>query len=411
MTDLGVLLRKIGRHMPRTRHQEGWVEEVGKKVRKWKGHYFVYVRQADGAEKRSHRAVVLGLKADLRKWEAEQKLRDVIAKETSGASAQPSPEFTLRWFWEQRFRPMKEPTWKESSRHRTLSFIEHYVMDPLGHTPLGSLNRFALQTHLNDLAGHYSHSVVSKFRVYISAILDEALEQDFIVKNPARKLEMPQTRRPVKRYLSEQEIRAIMGQLSVRDRLIVRMFLVLGLRPGELFALRRDDKMDRQLRIDESVSPDRLIVTPKTDASASYVWLPESLEVELDFWMEGQPDKRPEAFLFPSRRGTPLNVSNYLNQVLHPAAERARVELSANGAEVPPGFLIGITHQAFRRTCATEMQHFGTVKDVQAHLRHATPAMTVGTYMQSIPASVRAAVEKLDRILSVGHSAENGVVN
>lgn len=95
-----------------------------------------------------------------------------------------------------------------------------------------------------------------------------------------------------------------------------------------------------------------------------------------------------------------MNVCNYLNEVIKPTAARALKEAKANG-EIPAGYLEGITHQAFRRTCATYMQKHGTVKDVQSHLRHASPAMTVGVYMQEIPDSVRSAVEELDRTLSV----------
>jgi hypothetical protein len=46
------------------------------------------------------------------------------------------------------------------------------------------------------------------------------------------------------------------------------------------------------------------------------------------------------------------------------------------------------------------MQHLGSVKDVQAHLRHARPNITAEVYMQEIPATVRAAVELLDQKLT-----------
>jgi hypothetical protein len=35
-------IREIAKHMPRDRHQNGWVEEVGKHVKKWKGHWYEY---------------------------------------------------------------------------------------------------------------------------------------------------------------------------------------------------------------------------------------------------------------------------------------------------------------------------------------------------------------------------------
>jgi hypothetical protein len=111
--------------MPRDRHQHGRVEEIGKRVKKWKGHFYVYERQLDGSEKRRHRAVILGLKAEKSKGEAEDALREMIAKETAPSQVHPSPDHTFGWFWNQRYRPLKEPTWKPSSAPKMVWFIEN----------------------------------------------------------------------------------------------------------------------------------------------------------------------------------------------------------------------------------------------------------------------------------------------
>lgn len=76
-------------------------------------------------------------------------------------------------------------------------------------------------------------------------------------------------------------------------------------------------------------------------------------------------DQRPEAFIFASDRGTPLNLNNFLRRVIKPAGERARKKMVEEGRELAPGFLEAINHQAFRRTCATFMQRHGSVKDIQ----------------------------------------------
>jgi hypothetical protein len=50
------------------------------------------------------------------------------------------------------------------------------------------------------------------------------------------------------------------------------------------------------------------------------------------------------------------------------------------------------------------MQGKGSIKDIQAHLRHAQPNATAEVYMQqAIPESVRSAVESLDLLLAAGH--------
>lgn len=388
--------------MSRDRHQKGWVEETGKQTKKWKGHYFVYVNNPNGTERRAHRAVILGRKSEMKKWEAQAKLQAIIDEATAPKkTSSNTAAATLDWFWRERYRPIKEPTWKVSSRARTVQLIEHLVITPFGSQLLADIGRFDLQQHINALAeGGKSYSTVSKFRVYVHALLDEALEQGFVERNVARKLSLPHIAKPEKRVLTEDELAAIMGELSGRDRLILRMFFLLGLRPGELFALRRNDKLPGRLRIDESVSVNRHITEPKRDASAAMVWLPASLEAELDFWLESQEDQRSDAFMFPTKNATPLNTCNYLFQVLKPAAARANVWTR----EVKQGDTIkrvsSVNHQAMRRTCATYLQSHGTVKDVQAHLRHASATTTLGVYVQEIPASVRAAVEALDAALS-----------
>jgi hypothetical protein len=50
-----------------------------------------------------------------------------------------------------------------------------------------------------------------------------------------------------------------------------------------------------------------------------------------------------------------------------------------------------------------QYQGRGTIKDIQAHLRHAQPNVTAEVYMQAIPESVRSAVESLDLLLAAGH--------
>src|SRR5207245_10768118 len=90
------------------------------------------------------------------------------------------------------------------------------------------------------------------------------------------------TIRAATKHLTPDQIPLILFHLSDRDRLIVRMFLVLGLRPGEMFALRWNDKEGNSLRIDSSIT-EGMEVETKTEGSDSYVWLPDSIDTELEF--------------------------------------------------------------------------------------------------------------------------------
>jgi integrase len=170
------------------------------------------------------------------------------------------------------------------------------------------------------------------------------------------------------------------------------MFLVLGLRPGEMFALRWNDKQQNSLRIDSSIT-DGIEFETKTEGSNTSVWLPASIDTELEFLRSTSEDASPEAFIFPSRRGTAINTNNFLFRVLKEAGKKAGVEQ--------------VKHQMLRRTRSTYMAQLTTVKDVQEHLRHTTAETTLEHSIKSVPESVRVAVESLDHLLKSKPEAEH----
>jgi integrase len=375
---------KAGRHMGRDRYQEGRVALVGKRAKKWRGHFYVYAKQADGSEKRRHRNVFLGFKGEMDKGAAKARLREIIAHETNDFATVPVA-VTLRWFYDNRFLPQKEQQWKVTSRPKTKFFIQKYVLQRFGDTLLRDLDKFVLQKHLNDCAAIYSQSVLNKIRIYLNSILGEAIELEMLAKNPAAKLVVPKSSKRVSgAHLTPEQVQIVLFNLNDRDRLIVRMFLVLGLRPGEMFALRWDDKDGNSLRIDSSIT-EGVEVETKTEGSNAAVWLPASIEAELEWWREASKNPSTDAFIFPSARGTAIQTSNFLYRVLKEAGKKAGIGR--------------LNHQMLRRTCSTYMAQITSVKDVQAHLRHSSAKTTLEHYIKSVPSSVRIAVESLDSLL------------
>jgi integrase len=218
------------------------------------------------------------------------------------------------------------------------------------------------------------------------AVLEEAVEQEYLQKNPARKLILPPTRDTCKRFLTAEEYRKMLSILSGRDRLIFRLFVLCAFRPGELFALRWRSFREDALRIEEAVYRGRL-GKPKTKGSAAVVTLPKSLADELRSWYNEAGRPAPDAFIFPSKRGTPLDAHNYLQRdVLKPVAESVGFE--------------GLTFQALRRTFATHFHRVGTVKDQQSQMRHSNAQTTINIYTQAVSESLRMAMEEFDRKMS-----------
>jgi integrase len=168
---------------------------------------------------------------------------------------------------------------------------------------------------------------------------DEAMDQEYLQKNPARKVAMPETGATCKRFLAPDEHRKMLAVLGDRDRLIFRLFVVCAFRPGELFALRWRCFRGRPLLVEEAVYKGKL-GAPKTMSSATVVALPDSLVQELTACYERSGCPSADAFIFPSRKGTPISAHNYLRRdVLKPAAKSVGIK--------------GLTFQALRRMFAT----------------------------------------------------------
>jgi integrase len=372
--------------MPRDRFQEGWIEEVGKTTRKWRGHYFVYVQDENGSEVRKHRNVTLGLKSEMRRREADQKLKAMIAKAAGQASARPDDTVTLEWFWQNRFLPL-QTRWRDSTRISLEVLIRKHLLRKFGDTRLCDLKRFDLQSHVNTLAGEFSKSLVAKIKTFMRAILEEALEQEYLTKNPAARLSLPTTRESCKRFLTIEEYHDILGALYGRDRLIFRMFVLGAFRPGELFALRWRCFKGGSVHVEESVFEGKIGKT-KTRASAATVVLPKSLAADLNQWYEDCECPDPDELIFPSSAGTPIRAANYLRRdVLRPTAIKLGIK--------------GITFQCLRRTFATHFHRIGTIKDQQTQMRHANAQTTMNVYTQAVSESLRLAMEAFDQTMTI----------
>ena len=76
-----------------------------------------------------------------------------------------------------------------------------------------------------------------------------------------------------------------------------------------------------------------------------------------------------------------MDTGNYRSRILAPLAEKIG--------------LPKLNFQVLRRTIATLAQKKGSVKDIQAHLRHAKADTTANEYMQELPESVKEMVDSL----------------
>jgi integrase len=313
----------------------------------------------------------------------ELRLPSALVKTLEGEFSRTGPQPSSGLFATAISRFGREIGVRKRQRKRWLRF-EFDLIDRFGDLPLDSFDKFMLQTHVNELAERYSQDRVKQARSYLKSIFEEAIEQEFLVKDPTRKLKIPKNLRPKdKQVLSWAQLWLVLANTERRDRLLLMLDMTEALRPSELFALRWRSFDDcNTLELTETVYRRELRPFGKTPGSLTKVHLPDGLANELLLKLEcakASPKKAsPDAFIFPNADGGFMDTDNYRFRVLKPLAE---------GLSIPK-----LNFQILRRTMATQAQNMGSVKDIQAHLRHSRPDTTAHEYMQALPESVQAMV-------------------
>jgi integrase len=343
---------------------------------------------------KKQRVGVLGKKSKMTKHQAQDELEKRIAQKTGG-TLQPRMDekiVTLGWFTRNRFFPLREGgSWRDDTAKERKPEIERDILAKFGEMPMVQVDKFMLQTQLNHLARALCADRVKHARWFMKAIFEEAIDQGFVEKNPARKLVLPIELRPVdKTTLDWDQLRLVLDSVDSRDRVLLILDMTETLRPSELFALCWSDFNfdDRHITVFRTVSRGKIRAYGKTKMSLRTVHLPEGLANDLWLWKQECPDSSPDAFIFPNsrkRKGAVKNgfirTDNYRARVLKPLAERLG--------------LPKLNFQVLRRTVATLAQKKGTVKDVQAILGHSNPDTTAGVYMQPIEESVKQTLDSI----------------
>lgn len=214
-------------------HQAGWVVLRGKK---WYGYFRRRVLDLQTERERADTVCIqLGLKPQMTKFEARETLRAEINKQT-GQNPNERPRkdgsVSFGWFVRNRYLPLREGDWRPETAKIKKIQIEQDLLAKFEEVPLEMLDKFMLQTHLNNLATRLSQDRVKHARSYLKSIFDEAIDQQFLVSDPARKLKVPNhLRSKNKQVLTWEQMREALAKTSKRDlhprnRAIVQKLLV-----------------------------------------------------------------------------------------------------------------------------------------------------------------------------------------
>src|SRR5690349_20503358 len=156
-----------------------------------------------------------------------------------------------------------------------------------------------------------SYSVVAHLRWDLRQIFVMAVAEGFLERNPAELLFIPrQCPRSNTRPMTIEEVQRTLAILNLRVRLIARLAIAGGMRPGEIFGLQWG-RMERQYADIWQRVYRGDVDSPKTTHSVRWAALSDGVLAAIQEWRELAPNPAPEAWVFPSETlKTPLGRDN-----------------------------------------------------------------------------------------------------
>ena len=318
------------------------------------------------------------------------------------------PQVTLRQFYESRFLPLKV-NWSEAYRSSFTNMVENRILPILGNVLLVAIDKLRCQILLNQMnSANYSGSYIRHARAALKDIFTEAVEQGYLLKSPARKLEIPKmAKKKESNIASEEQLLGLMERIcDPKDKALFMVGVFCALRSSETFALPWRNYHPSSLSgesyffIDQIAYRGKIVRQVKTDASKARVPIPDMILPFLEAWRNQCLDTSPDALMFPSSRrdrrrdgGMAMWPGQWLKDKLHVHRETL-------------GLPFNITFRVLRRTASSIIQgeRLGTEADVQALLRHSSPSTTRDLYTKPITQNVkRAANSYAELVFNTGH--------
>ena len=376
--------------MRRKRFQRGCVRRV-KHGRRWVwiGKYY---------ENGIGRTKVLGRCADVTEGGAQAKLQQCLRPLNESAGLRHTLPTNFRAYIANVFLPQRRKKWKDSTDQTTTERFETHLFAAFENCELGDLTRDRLQNFLDAKArSGLSRSVVSHLRWDLNAVFKMAAEDTLVQGNPAGSLVTPKyAQNLIKRTMSKEQVQQASSAFDLRERIVFLLAVLVGMRPGEIFALRWGRVDAKMIEVAERVYrglPDE----PKTERGKRQAALPPDLASDIDRWREICVDTSPGALVFPSERGTFLSRDNFLRRNIHKKLEKIG--------------LGWVNFQVLRRTQASLGHKEGVDPKVAADQRGHAIGVAIDTYTESDLESRREAVTKLELALADRKPAERAAAD
>jgi integrase len=328
----------------------------------------------------------LGLVSEMTKAQAQTALATILTPINNRFSA-PTGRCNFGEFVDHVYLPFYRRKWKQSTAEENEGRIARHLVVEFKTRSLDSLGRDDLQALL-DRKGASSFSVVDHLRWDLNQIFDMAVVEGYLQRNPAALLFTPrECRRAATRIMAVEDVRLLFSVLEGRERLIARLAVIAGMRPGEIFGL-------KWARLEAEYADIRQRVyrggvdSPKSVRSVRWAALSDGLQSSIDEWRGLSVDTGSDAWVFPSEKmSTPLSKDNCWRRNFLPRL-------------LPVG-LGWANFQVMRRTHSSLLNELGVDPHVRAEQMGHTVDVNENVYTKASFGRRRDAVNELEKMIDV----------
>ena len=287
------------------------------------------------------------------------------------------------------------------------SYYNTYIKNTIGKKQIAKITKADCQRIINEMVQDgKKHSTMSNLKSCLNIVFECALDDDIIIKNPAKNLQVPQTESKKRTAIEQQQIDLFMSYVKNSERYSYSYpaFVVLfnlGMRIGEMAALTWDDVnfKENTITINKTVNRYRkadygftmAVASPKSKTSIRSVTMNSVVrKTLLKLKMQGVPPavKLPyvddsgnirgqiSGFLFVNTSGNVWNEPGF-RELIKRIVERHNKDAEENHTEKIENFC---PHMVRHTYTSLAYSAGADVKIVSQNLGHASTSVTLDTY-------------------------------
>jgi integrase len=304
-------------------------------------------------------------------------------------------------------------------KRRTAERVESDIANHIEATPLGSRRVAAVrpsevQAWATGRAAVLAPRTVHNLAGLLRAALNSAVLDRVIPVTPFQKISLPRVERERIVPLTVEQVAAIRDRIEPKYQAMVVTQAGLGLRIGELLALRQQDVdfLRRSVRIEHQIERDtRQRVDPKTPRSRRTLPLPDVVAMALAEHLR-QFEPNHDGLLFYTSTAMPIDHDWYANKVFARTVAKVRMDVAEatekarrDGAEPPPALPQSVTTHDLRHHYASLLLASGSSPVAVAELLgHEDATLVLTTYGHLMPGGEEVARKAVDAAWTAAQS-------